>query len=402
MSDNRRGCGKHFYADNPLTYRRQTGQNNKASHANICFRKWFNRDKKEIFSNRLDIKYSTSYHAKGYRYIFNKKSKRHMYVKRLDNFRISYSDKAATKKKQEIRSNRACRRIFKKNHSSMATTDRKCLKRATNNRFLFSRPQHIDKSIMHLKYRRKPKCINKNHYSFPVPFFSFKQPLPAVRTLTNDIHSIDLEYYPIATPQKCEKWFKHSEPLDITSIKDELYPLPPLMDPVADPSLIPHDIRPYIPDGPIYIEEQVRRRRKIQIERTYVVPGLALWIKYIRDNIKNGLLPRREFQITPASTSQSTPSNSAVPSLTKRRRPTIKKIKRHDAIVNANKACEDSNSNHPSPYPPDSNASNTELDEQVNTIPTTPVHNSTHIIQLPSPSNTNDSLAEDLSSKYFF
>ncbi|RGB35992.1 hypothetical protein C1646_784371 [Rhizophagus diaphanus] len=258
MSDNRRGCGKHFYVDNPLTYHRQMGQNNKASHANICFRKWFNRDKKEIFSNRL------------------------------------------------------------------------------------------------------------------------------------------------ATPQKCEKRFKHSEPLNITSIKDELYPLPPLMDPVADPSLIPHDIRPYIPDGPIYIEEQVRRRQKFHVERTYVVPGSALWIKYIRDNIKNGLLPWREFQITPASTSQSTPSNSAVPSFTKRRRPTIKKIKRHDAVANANKACEDSNSNHPSPYPSDSNASNMELDEQVNMTPTTPIRNSTHIIQLPSPSNTNDSLAEDSLSKYFF
>ncbi|RGB30422.1 hypothetical protein C1646_292720 [Rhizophagus diaphanus] len=74
MSNNRYGCGKHFYSDNPPTYRHQMGSNNKNLHANICFRKWFNQDKKEIFSNRLGIKYSTSYHAKGHKYIFNKKS----------------------------------------------------------------------------------------------------------------------------------------------------------------------------------------------------------------------------------------------------------------------------------------------------------------------------------------
>ncbi|RGB30921.1 hypothetical protein C1646_744644 [Rhizophagus diaphanus] len=214
---------------------------------------------------------------------------------------------------------------------------------------------------MHLKYRRKPKCINKNHYDFPVPFFSFRRPLPANCERSGIVlgtfgHSFGyIKGFGHGFGFRLGFWFRKQE-------------------------------------------EQVRRRRKIQIECTYVVPGSTLWIKYIRDNIKNGLLPQqREIQtfalipehdsdsivvshshqasifdntsVTPASTSQSTPSGSSVPSLTRRKRPTIKKIiRRWDDVANADKVHKDTNNDHPLPD---------------NETPVTPVRNSTHNIQLP-------------------
>ncbi|PKK61875.1 hypothetical protein RhiirC2_791201 [Rhizophagus irregularis] len=111
MSNCRRACVMHqraFFKSN-LYHNIRNGNtntrltnasgfvNSKQSHGNLLHQRWNNRVKKKIYSNRLDISYDSSYHARNVSSVI-KLNNTHMYRKRLNNFSPKYSDNDNTKK----------------------------------------------------------------------------------------------------------------------------------------------------------------------------------------------------------------------------------------------------------------------------------------------------------------
>ncbi|CAG8686045.1 12167_t:CDS:2, partial [Rhizophagus irregularis] len=86
--------------------------NDKSAHANLLFCRWQYGRTKEVFSNRLGISYSSeTYHAARDATSILHLGNKHMYRKTLSNFRVTTSTNLCTKKKQEKRFERSCRRI---------------------------------------------------------------------------------------------------------------------------------------------------------------------------------------------------------------------------------------------------------------------------------------------------
>lgn len=89
---------------------------------------------------------------------------------------------------------------------------------------------------------------------------------------------------------------------------DKRYPFPPDMDLLPDNVEVPNDIRPYIPDGPIYMLDKrnykSKKNKLIPPTYTYCTPRSALWFNFIQMGIKDGTLPFRDFSVdvsTPTS-----------------------------------------------------------------------------------------------------
>ncbi|RGB22502.1 hypothetical protein C1646_822518 [Rhizophagus diaphanus] len=148
------------------------------------------------------------------------------YPNKPDSMQDSSQDRQERKqerKKQETRFNRSCRRIFNKDKTHLVLSEQQKLVKGTEQKFLFTRPQHKAPSISY------PPVSNNNFIS-------------------------------------------------------KTFSLPPNMDPTPNPSLIPNDIRPYIPDGKICIKRKKKKHGETQY--TYLTPGSESWIEYIRKNIK--------------------------------------------------------------------------------------------------------------------
>ncbi|CAG8666845.1 uncharacterized protein OCT59_026587 [Rhizophagus irregularis] len=315
MSHHRRACVMHqkkFFSTEvnhflrPTQNLRNEMNNNKSTHASNVFNKWLSHTKKEIYSNRLGIKYTTSYYANGHQNIFKKNNKyRYMYKKRYNNFSHNYSINNSTKKKQEARFKRNCTRIYNKNNKLRILNDRQKLRSAVRHRFLTSISQYIDKPVTHLRYSNKRRSIKKSDYNFNVPFFSFKKKVPPIRRTNHVIYDFTSSYNYVPRSQKSSSLYIDDVASTTTFCKDIIYPLPPDMDPVPDNIDIPNELRPYIPDGPIYmLDPSSNKKNKKKVKPptyTYCIPGSRLWFDYLRKNIKNGILPFRDFRVNTSS-----------------------------------------------------------------------------------------------------
>ncbi|CAB5383756.1 unnamed protein product [Rhizophagus irregularis] len=280
--------------------------NNKSTHASNVFNKWFSHTKKEVYSNRLGIKYTVSYYANGHQHIFRKNNKyRYMYKKRYNNFSHNYSINNSTKKKQEARFKRICTRVYNKNNTLRKLNDLQKLRLASRRGFLTSPSQYIDKPVTHLRYSNKRRSIKKSDYNFNVPFFSFKKKVPPIRKTNRITYDFSTSYNHVPRSRKSSSLYIEAVSSATTFCKDIVYPLPPDMDPVPDNIDIPNEIRPYIPDGPIYMMDPLPRKQKKRNIKpptyTYCIPGSRLWFDYLQKNIKNGTLPFRDFRITTSS-----------------------------------------------------------------------------------------------------
>ncbi|CAB4472809.1 unnamed protein product [Rhizophagus irregularis] len=234
MSHHRRACVMHqkkFFSTEinhflrPTQNLRNEINNNKNTHASNVFSKWLSHSKKQVYSNRLGIKYTISYYANGHQHIFKKNNKyRYMYKKRYNNFSHNYSINNSTKKKQEARFMRCCTRVYNKKNKLRAL---------------------------------------------------------------NDLQKLSSSYNHVPRSQNASSLYIESVALATTFCKDIIYPLPPDMDPVPDNIDIPNELRPYIPDGPIYIldhEPSKKNKNKKKPKKikpptyTYCLPGSRLWV----------------------------------------------------------------------------------------------------------------------------
>ncbi|CAG8689476.1 hypothetical protein GLOIN_2v1848916 [Rhizophagus irregularis DAOM 181602=DAOM 197198] len=314
MSHHRRACVMHqkkFFCMEVNHFLRPTQNlrneinNNKSTHASNVFNKWFSHTKKEVYSNRLGIKYTVSYYANGHQHIFKKHNKyRYMYKKRYNNFSHNYSTNNSTKKKQEARFKRKCTRVYNKNNKLRKLNDLQKLRLAFRRRFLTSPSQYIDKPVTHLRYSNKRRSIKKSDYNFNVPFFSFKKKVPPIWRTNHITYNFSSSYNHVPRSQKSTSFFIEAVTPSTTFCKDIVYPLPPDMDPVPDNIVVLNELRPYIPDGPIYMMDPLPYKKSKKVRPptyTYCIPGSRLWFDYLRKNIKNGTLPFRDFRVTTSS-----------------------------------------------------------------------------------------------------
>ncbi|PKY58078.1 hypothetical protein RhiirA4_479686 [Rhizophagus irregularis] len=245
MSKGRRACVSHqpsFFKNNILHNVRnvQNGKqrehpnaflNDKSSHANLLFNKWNRREKKQVHSQRLGISYMESLHARNKGAVLQGHNK-FMYRKRFDNFQIEQSKNARTAKRQDIRHQRSCRRIFNRKEHNREDTMRHRLITAQRYRFLFLNSQYVNKPIKHLRYSRG---LEYPDYGFYTPY--------------GDAYCIR----PILT----------AEPFN---------PIPDMV--------IPSKYRGVIPKVPVYTNSG-----------SYIVPGSRQWFRYI-DNVLQNPPPR--------------------------------------------------------------------------------------------------------------
>ncbi|PKC67298.1 hypothetical protein RhiirA1_458629 [Rhizophagus irregularis] len=165
MSNNRYGCGLHFfkkYLDGIIYVLNENGdltpkiqRQNKQLHANLTFDRWLTKESKSIFSSRTGISYNS-------RYIVcnsNRKTypgRTHIYHKLMNNFQFSPSPNARTAKKQKIRFERSCCRVLSQEvikPGAVSSTSTK-LAAAKKGRFLFLPSQKFTTPVKHLHYKK--------------------------------------------------------------------------------------------------------------------------------------------------------------------------------------------------------------------------------------------------------
>ncbi|CAB5358291.1 hypothetical protein RhiirA5_467105 [Rhizophagus irregularis] len=227
-----------------------------------------------------------------------------MYKKRYNNFSHNYSINNSTKKKQEVRFKRNCSRVYNKNNKLRKLNDLQKLKLAVRRGFLTSPSQYIDKPVIHLRYSNKRRSIKKSDYNFNVPFFSFKKKVPPIRRTNHTTYNFSSSYNYVPRSQKSTSLYIEAVAPATTFCKDIVYPLPLDMDPVPDNIDIPNELRPYIPDGPIYMMDPLPYKKSKKVRPptyTYCIPGSRLWFDYLQKNIKNGILPFRDFRVNTSS-----------------------------------------------------------------------------------------------------
>lgn len=158
--------------------------NSKASHANLLYSRWRSHARKNVFSQRLGISYTETIHARDATSV-RQHGNVHMYRKRLANFSITPSTNPRVRKAQEIRFQRACRRIFNMPEHNRRDDYRHKIITAQRYRFLFLKSQYINKPVKHLKYTRG---LTRHDYSFSTPFTSILVP---PRSPVNRVISVD-------------------------------------------------------------------------------------------------------------------------------------------------------------------------------------------------------------------
>ncbi|CAG8705783.1 16256_t:CDS:2, partial [Rhizophagus irregularis] len=145
--------------------------NSKSSHADHVYDLWQHRWKNDMFSNRLGIRYKVGLVANSSNFI-RKHSGAYIYRKHLSDFELNLSNNPATKRKQETRFKRHCRRVFKNINPTSRTIKEDKLAAGRRYRFLFYESQHIYSPIHHLKFKRFPKeklLPDLNDYTFKIP-----------------------------------------------------------------------------------------------------------------------------------------------------------------------------------------------------------------------------------------
>ncbi|PKK43277.1 hypothetical protein RhiirC2_835279, partial [Rhizophagus irregularis] len=101
-----------------------------------------------------------------------------MYRKQIYNLDFRYSDDIEGTKisiRQQSRFDRSCRSVFN-NRSQKSTSSNPAISRidqlrlSKQHRFLFERSQHINKPVMHLKYKKCSTRFDPTLYNFPIPY----------------------------------------------------------------------------------------------------------------------------------------------------------------------------------------------------------------------------------------
>ncbi|CAB4445109.1 unnamed protein product [Rhizophagus irregularis] len=131
--------------------------NNKSVHANIVYEKYNNHKVQKIFSNRLGISYHTQYIAHDLNAILPpNKVEGPMYTKLMDGFTRTLSANSRTARRQNIRFDRAQRRVFKVNDKRVIFSLKlqHKVKLAHQNRFLFYHSQKMRIRVPHLKFNK--------------------------------------------------------------------------------------------------------------------------------------------------------------------------------------------------------------------------------------------------------
>ncbi|GBC11178.2 hypothetical protein GLOIN_2v1817944 [Rhizophagus irregularis DAOM 181602=DAOM 197198] len=182
MSNNRYGCGLHFFKKYPdgLTFIRNDNGDftpkihpqNKELHAKLTFDRWIKKESKSIFSTRTGISYN-------FRYIVcnsNRKinpGRTHIYHKLMNNFRSTPSPNSRTAKKQQVRFERSCRRILSQEvikPGAVSSTSTK-LAAAKKGRFLFLPSQKFTAPLRHLHYKKTADIPKQKDYNFTIPHY---------------------------------------------------------------------------------------------------------------------------------------------------------------------------------------------------------------------------------------
>ncbi|CAB5361083.1 unnamed protein product [Rhizophagus irregularis] len=150
MSDFRRACVLHqplFFKNDVFTHINKAKKalnidpttpslNPKIYHANLLYTRWNTHRTKRIYSRRLGISFEETIHARD-RYSIEHLNNKHIYRKRLSNLCIRRSHNPRVSKVQEIRFERAKRRIFhKKEHNPLDLRQHK-LTTAQRYQFMF-------------------------------------------------------------------------------------------------------------------------------------------------------------------------------------------------------------------------------------------------------------------------
>ncbi|PKK61275.1 hypothetical protein RhiirC2_792034, partial [Rhizophagus irregularis] len=183
MSFFRRGCVTHHKHIDYFRNVKKDNQppktviNNKISHAKSLFHSWQTINVKHVHSNRLGISYDVSYQANGRKYL-DKHNDRRMYRKRLYNLDFKYSDDNEGTNisiRQQRRFERSCRSVFndrsqKPPSRNPATSRSDQLRLSKQHRFLVDHLQHINKPVMHLKYKKCSTRFDPTLYNFPIPY----------------------------------------------------------------------------------------------------------------------------------------------------------------------------------------------------------------------------------------
>ncbi|PKC02738.1 hypothetical protein RhiirA5_424795 [Rhizophagus irregularis] len=158
-------------------------------------------------------------------------------------------DNDKTKKRQEIRFARLCRRIFNKPEHNQRNTPRHRLNTARRYRFLFLLSQYINKPIKHLKYTHG---LDHPNYGFVTPYridqHDNEKKLISSTTFTN---KYSLEVFHTVAPYR---------------------PYPDMF--------IPHKYRNIIPKDPIYDNEG-----------NFIIPGSQEWFTYMNNLHRSGTIP---------------------------------------------------------------------------------------------------------------
>ncbi|CAB5373368.1 unnamed protein product [Rhizophagus irregularis] len=99
-------------------------------------------------------------------------------------------------------------------------------------------------------------------------FLSFlsKRKYPPIRRINHITYDFSSSYNYVPRSQRSFSLYIEAVTSATTVCKDIVYPLPPDMDPVPDNIDIPNELRPYIPDGQIYMMDPLpyKKNRKFR------------------------------------------------------------------------------------------------------------------------------------------
>ncbi|CAB4417787.1 unnamed protein product [Rhizophagus irregularis] len=261
MSNNRYGCGLHFfekYQEKTVFTRNNNGEmishnhrQDKKSHANLIFERWQKKETKIISSLRTGISYNSRY------IVCNslqsvKAGRTHIYNKLMNNFQHTPSNNPRTAAKQKQRFERSCRRVLKEqvikpgavsNVASKLAAAKKC-------NFLFLPSQKFTRRVNHLHYKKINEVPAQKDYTFTIP-----------------------QYFPRKIKEKTISNIRTTSTIDdsnvlMTSLGDTVYSVSPY-NPIPN-MFIPVKYRDIIPPDPIYDDSG-----------SFIIPGSREWFTFM-------------------------------------------------------------------------------------------------------------------------
>lgn len=147
--------------------------------------------------------------------------RRCMYRKRFENFKHLKNYKPSTRRKQERRFQRCCRRVFKPDKQNECKSLEDKLAAGKRYRFLFLESQYVNKPIKHLKYKKSNALPDANDYNYLVPFFHFR--LSARDRIITD--TTNASSYSHVTPHTNTNITNKDDSKAINNIMEDILPL---------------------------------------------------------------------------------------------------------------------------------------------------------------------------------